>query len=62
MRARGQAFEEVWAGKQVVLRGDVVGDGDAAVLVPEDAAPGSGREVMGRCEGGVFFPTYRTLG
>lgn len=62
LRARGQAFEDAWAGKQVSLRGAVVRDGDAAVLVPEDSAAGGGREVVGRCADGVFFPTYRTRG
>lgn len=63
--ARGGGFDEAWAGREVGVRSTAARDGDLAVLVRGDSASAPGAavpEVVGRCEGGMFHPTYRTRG
>lgn len=66
LRARGGSFADAWAGKSVPLHGAGVLDGDLAVISerePGEGVPGAAvAEVVGRCRGGAFHPTYRTRG
>jgi len=60
LSAVGHHFSEAWRGQTLAIRGTAAADGDLAVVTPSPAPEGPAPEVVGRCEDGLFFPTYRS--
>lgn len=56
--ASAENFAVAWRGRPIEIRGAVVEDGVLATVTLRGAS--SGPEVVGRCSGGYFHPTYRT--